>query len=105
MNPFFLQIQGLYLKNLIDVEVSNGEDDVPRPTASADKLKKLADDDAEEGGVSLAEPIAPNLIDSGVLGQSVPFAAAWVLASFFPLASVGRNVLRLVLGATSHWIR
>jgi hypothetical protein len=30
------------------VEVSSGEDDVPRPTTSADKLKKLAVDDAED---------------------------------------------------------
>jgi hypothetical protein len=46
MNPFRLQIQDFYPQAVIDVEVSSGEDDVPRSTASADKLKTSAGDDA-----------------------------------------------------------
>jgi hypothetical protein len=105
MIPFCLQIRDLYPATLIDVEVSNGEDDVPRPTTLADKLKKPADDDAKDKGVSSTEPIAPNPISFGVLGQSDPFTAAQVVTPFFPLASVDRSILRLLLGALSCWIR
>jgi hypothetical protein len=89
MNPFRLQIQDLYPKALIDVEVSNGEDDVPRPTASADKLKKSVNDDAEDMGVSSTEPIAPNSISSGAPGHSDPSTAALVVAPILPSSKHG----------------
>jgi hypothetical protein len=46
------------------VEVSNGNDDVPTLDALATKQKKSAGDDAEDGGASSAEPVAPNPISS-----------------------------------------
>jgi hypothetical protein len=91
MNPFRLQIQDPYPKALIDVEVSSGEDDVSRPTASANKLKKSAVDDAKDGGVSSAEPIAPNPISSGTPGQSDPSIAAWVVAPVLPSGKHGQK--------------
>jgi hypothetical protein len=65
MNFFCLQTQGLYPKTRIDVEVSSGEDDAPKPDASASKQKESVGDDVEDGGVSSAESIAPNPISSG----------------------------------------
>jgi hypothetical protein len=91
MIPFCLQIRDLYPATLIDVEVSNGEDDVLRPTTLADKLKKPADDDAKDKGVSSAEPIAPNPISSGVSGQSDPFAAARVVTPVLPFGKRGQK--------------
>jgi hypothetical protein len=44
------------------VEVSNGKYNATKPNASDDKEKALAGDDAEDGGASSAELIAPNLI-------------------------------------------
>jgi hypothetical protein len=43
------------------VEVSSGEDDVPKTDASADQ-KKSTDDDAEDEGASSAESITTNSI-------------------------------------------
>jgi hypothetical protein len=91
MNPFRLQIQDLYPQTLIDVEVSNGEDDVLRPTASTDKLKKSADDDAEDEVVSSAELIALNPISYKVLGQSNPFTVAWVVTPVPPSGKRGQK--------------
>jgi hypothetical protein len=91
MNPFCLQIQDFYPQTLIDVEVSSGEDDVPRPTASADKMKKSDDDDAEDEGVSSAEPIAPNPISFGAPGQSDPSAVARVVTSVPPPGKRGHK--------------
>jgi hypothetical protein len=54
MSPLGLQIQDLYPGASIDVEVSSGEDDVLTPNASTTKQKKLAGDDAEDGGASSA---------------------------------------------------
>jgi hypothetical protein len=62
MKVYYLQIQVLYPKACIDVEVSNGEDDVPKTDASAEKKKVSTNNDVEGGGVSSAEPITPNLI-------------------------------------------
>jgi hypothetical protein len=45
------------------VELSNSDDDVP---------KEPTGDDADGGGASSAEHIAPNLIGSNVLGQAHP---------------------------------
>jgi hypothetical protein len=52
----------------VDVEVSSDEDVVPgpKPGASAEK-KTSANVDAGDGGMSLAEPNAPNPISSGTL--------------------------------------
>jgi hypothetical protein len=88
---FRLQTQGLYPEARINVEVSSGKDDVPRPTASADKLKKSASDDAEDRGVSSAEPIAPNPISSGTSGPSDPSTAAWVVAPVLPSGKHGKK--------------
>jgi hypothetical protein len=70
INLFRLQTQGLYPKVHIDVEVSSGEDDVPKTNASADKKKALDGDDAEDGGASSAEPITPNPIRSDAPEQA-----------------------------------
>jgi hypothetical protein len=61
------------------VEVSSSDDDVPKPDVSSGKQKKSASDDAEDEGVSSIEPIAPNPISSGALGQSDPSVVAPVL--------------------------
>jgi hypothetical protein len=54
-------------------------------------LKKSANDDAEDGGVSLAETIAPNPIRSGAPGQSDPSADAWVVAPVLPSGEHGQK--------------
>jgi hypothetical protein len=64
---FCLQTQGLYLEVHIDVEVSSGEDDVPKTDASADQ-KKSTDDDAEDEGASSAESITTNPISFSAPG-------------------------------------
>jgi hypothetical protein len=89
MNPFHLQTQELYPKDNIDVEVSSGEDDVARLDASVDKLKKSVGDDAEDGGVSLVEPIAPNPISSSMPEQSDPSTIVWVTAPILPSGKHG----------------
>jgi hypothetical protein len=55
----------MYPKTHIDVEVSSGEDDVPRLSASTGRKKVPDGDDVGDGGVSSAEPIAHNPICSG----------------------------------------
>jgi hypothetical protein len=52
------------------VEVSSGEDNVSKIDASADKRKAPDGDDDEDGGVSSAELITPNLIRSNTLQQA-----------------------------------
>jgi hypothetical protein len=47
---------------------------VPKPNAPVDQKKASDGDDAEDGRVSSAEPIAPNLISSGASEQSNPSA-------------------------------
>jgi hypothetical protein len=54
------------------------EDTGPNPDAPTDQKKVSSRDDAEDGGVSLTEPIAPNSISSGMLEQSDPSTAALV---------------------------
>jgi hypothetical protein len=54
-------------------------------------LKKSAGDDAEDEGVSSAEPIAPNLISSGTPGQSNPFTVAQVVALIAPSHKRGQK--------------
>jgi hypothetical protein len=70
-----LQSQGLYPKIHIDVEVSSGEDDVPKTDASTHKRKAPAGDDAEDRAASSAEPIASNPISSDALEQTDPSIA------------------------------
>jgi hypothetical protein len=62
INLFSLWTQGLYPNPHTNVAVSSGEDNAPKPDASAGKEKAPAGDDAENGGVTSAEPITPNLI-------------------------------------------
>jgi hypothetical protein len=75
-----LQTQGLYPEARVDVEVSSDEDIVlgPKPDVRADQKKASTSDDTGDGGVSSAEPIAPNLINSDVLKQFDPSAAVRV---------------------------
>jgi hypothetical protein len=70
MKVHCLQNQELYPKVHIDVEVSSGEDDVSKTDASADKTKAPDGNDAEDRGVSSAEPIAPNPIRSNTTEQA-----------------------------------
>jgi hypothetical protein len=62
----------MYPEARIDVEVSIGEDDVPKPDASTSQREAPDDNDAGDGGVSSAEPKAPNPISSSTLKQSNP---------------------------------
>jgi hypothetical protein len=73
------------------VKVSSDEDDVSRPTASADKLKKSSDDDAEDGGVSSAMPIVPNPISSSAPRQSDPSVVARVVTLILPTGKRGQK--------------
>jgi hypothetical protein len=65
----------MYPEARIDVEVSIGEDDVPKPDASTSQREAPDDNDAGDGGVSSAEPKAPNPISSSTLKQSNPSTA------------------------------
>jgi hypothetical protein len=58
-----LQTQGLYPEARIDEDTVLG----PKPDVLTDQKKKSAGDNFGDGGVSSAEPIAPNLISSNVL--------------------------------------
>jgi hypothetical protein len=49
------------------MEVSGGKDDVLKPDAPATEQKKSIGDDAEDGGVSSTESIAPDPISSNTL--------------------------------------
>jgi hypothetical protein len=73
------------------VDVSSDEDDGLKPDALADKKKASASDDTEDGGVSSAEPIAPNLINSDVLEQSDPFVVDQVATTVLPTGERGRK--------------
>jgi hypothetical protein len=70
-----MQIQRLYPKARIDVEVSSDEDARPKPDAPTDQKKASDGDDTEDGRVSSAEPIAPNSISSRAPEQSDPSVA------------------------------
>jgi hypothetical protein len=88
MTSLGLQIQDLYPRVSIDVEVSSGDDDVPKLDALATAQKKSVGDNAEDGGASSAKLIAPNPISSNAPGQTDPSVADWT-ASTNP--SVGRH--------------
>jgi hypothetical protein len=87
---FCLQTQGLYLEVHKDVEVSSGEDDVPKTDALVDQ-KKSTDDDAEDEGASSAEPITTNAINFSAPGQFDPFATIRVAAPVLPTGKRGRK--------------
>jgi hypothetical protein len=70
INLFSLWTQGLYPDPHTDVAVSSGEDNTLKPNASAGKEKAPAGDDAENGGVTSVEPIAPNPIRPDALEQA-----------------------------------
>jgi hypothetical protein len=70
-------MQNIYPDHQVDVELSDGDDNVP---------KEPAGDDAEGGGATLAKLIAPNLIGSNVLGRAHPSVVGRVDA-IAPLAS------------------
>jgi hypothetical protein len=65
MNLSACKPRGLYLEAHIDVEVSNSEDDRPKLGAPVGQKKKFSGDNTEDGGVTSAEPIAPNPISFG----------------------------------------
>jgi hypothetical protein len=48
------------------VQVSSGEDDVPKPNASTTRQKKSVGDDAEDGGATSAQLIVPDPISSAM---------------------------------------
>jgi hypothetical protein len=56
-------MHNLYPDRQVDVELSDGDDNV---------LKEPTGDDADDGGAASAEHIAPNPIGSNVLGQAHP---------------------------------
>jgi hypothetical protein len=58
-----LQTQNLYPDRRVDVELSDGKNNV---------LKEPAGDDVDGGGATSAEHITPNPIDSNLLGQAHP---------------------------------
>jgi hypothetical protein len=68
----YLQIQGLYPKARIDVEVSSDEDVEPKPDAPIDQKKASDGDDSGDGGVSSAKSITPNPISPSAPEQSDP---------------------------------
>jgi hypothetical protein len=72
MIVYYLQTQGLYPNVHIDVEVSSGEDNVPKTDTSVDKRKVPDGDDTEDGGVSSAKPITPNPIRFDAPEQADP---------------------------------
>jgi hypothetical protein len=65
-------MQNLYPDHQVDVELSDGDDNV---------LKKPTSDDADDGGATSAEHITPNLIGSNAVGQAHPLVANWVDAT------------------------
>jgi hypothetical protein len=91
INLFRLQTQGLYPKVHIDMEVSSGEDNVPKTDASADKTKAPDGNDAKDGGASSAEPIAPNLIRSNAPKQANSSIADQVASIVPPISGCGRK--------------
>jgi hypothetical protein len=86
MKVCYLQTQVLYPKIHIDVQVSSGEDDVPKTDASADKRKAPDGNDAGDGGASSAESTASNLIWFDASEQAHPSVANQA-ASIIPPAS------------------
>jgi hypothetical protein len=91
MIVYYLQTQGFYSKVHIDVEVSSGEDEMPKTDTSTDKRKVPDCDDAEVGGASSAEPIAPNPIRSDALEQADPSIADRVASIVPPTSGRGRK--------------
>jgi hypothetical protein len=71
------------------VEVSSGEDDVSKTETLVGKKKTLACDDAEDGGVSSVELIAPNPISSGMPEQADPSTNDWVATVVPPAGGRG----------------
>jgi hypothetical protein len=64
-------MQNLYPNHQVDVELSYGDNIV---------LKDSASDDADGGGATSAEQIAPNLIEFNVLGPAHPSVIDRVIA-------------------------
>jgi hypothetical protein len=73
------------------VEVSSGEDDVPKTDTLAGKRKALDGDDPEDRGASSTEPIAPNPIRSDALEQAHPSVADRAASIVPPASGHGRK--------------
>jgi hypothetical protein len=65
-----VSLQGLYPDHHTDVEVSSGDNDVPKVDALDVEPRALAGDEADGEGISSAEPIAPSPIRSGTPVQA-----------------------------------
>jgi hypothetical protein len=91
MKVYYLQTHGLYPKVHIDVEVSSGEDNVPKTDDSADKRKAPDGDDAEDRGASSAEPIASNPIRSDAPEQANSSIADRAASIVPPTSERGRK--------------
>jgi hypothetical protein len=75
-------MQNLYLDHQVDVELLDGDDNV---------LKEPTDDDADDGGATSAEIIAPNPIVSNMVGQAHPSVADRVDATSPPASGQKRK--------------
>jgi hypothetical protein len=71
----FVNLQGLYPDHHTNVEVSSGDDDVPKVDALVAEPRALAGDEAKGEGISSTEPIAPGLIRSNMSAQVDPSIA------------------------------
>jgi hypothetical protein len=85
-------MQNLYLDHPVDVELSYDDNNV---------LKKPASDIANDGGATSVKHIAPNLIDSNLLGQAHPLVVDWVEATAPLAGGQKRKRPRLPLSASS----
>jgi hypothetical protein len=81
--------RGFTPKTRIDVEVSSDEDAGLKPDTPASQKKASASDDAEDGGVSSIEPIAPNLVSFGASEQFDPSTADQVTTTILPTGGHG----------------
>jgi hypothetical protein len=81
----------MYQETCIEVEVSSGEYAVLKPDALTSKREAPDGDDARDGGVSSAEPKAPNPISSNMLKQSNPSATDQVSTDVPPSSRHGHK--------------
>jgi hypothetical protein len=83
-------VEDLYPNHQVDVELSDGDNNGRKESAS---------DDTEDKGTPLAKPIAPNSISSGMAGQTHPSTADQVDTT---VASGGGHKSKCVMLASKH---